>query len=148
MRILSRARCSAAYPCSEGEAKDLLRCSSGQPIIQVGVGWPLRCSGADPSASRKPYRNTSQFAWLASGWRIAGVRWITNRDVCNGYSNSGKALRNAGQSATQVPADAALVPKPKRAGIIDDPEGGDGRHQQDAADDQEDARGAGLSDLQ
>src|SRR6478609_4399643 len=49
----------------------------------------LRCSGADPSASQKPCRNTLQFAWLASGWRVAGVRWTANRDVCSGYSNSG-----------------------------------------------------------
>jgi hypothetical protein len=30
-----------------------------------------------------------QFAWLASGWRVAGVTWIDNRDVCSGYSNLG-----------------------------------------------------------
>jgi hypothetical protein len=36
--------------------------------------------------------NTLQFAWLASGWHVAGVRWIANRDVCSGYINSGNAL--------------------------------------------------------
>jgi hypothetical protein len=46
------------------EAKDLLRCSSGQPNIQAVLDT-YGCSGADPSASRKPYRNTLLFAWLA-----------------------------------------------------------------------------------
>ncbi|HZS28654.1 MAG TPA: hypothetical protein VFB76_15610 [Candidatus Angelobacter sp.] len=33
----------------------------------------LRCvAEPDPSASRNPYRNTLQFAWLASGLRVAG----------------------------------------------------------------------------
>jgi hypothetical protein len=57
-------------------------------------------------------------------------------------------LRNARQSATQVSAYAALVPQTERAGIIDDAESGDRSHQQDAADDEEDARGAGLRHLQ
>ena len=79
--ILSRARCSSLLSCSGCEAKDLLRCSSGQPIIQAQSWIALRCSGADPSAARKPCRNILQFAWLASGWRVEGVRWIANRDV-------------------------------------------------------------------
>lgn len=78
--------------CSGCEAKDLL------PLLFKGSQAPkqfwiaLWCSGADPSAPRKPCRNTSQFAWLASGWRVAGVRWIASREVCSGYSNSGNAL--------------------------------------------------------
>jgi hypothetical protein len=35
----------------------------------------LWCSGADPSAALKPCQNTLLLAWLASGWRVAGVRW-------------------------------------------------------------------------
>jgi len=47
-------------PCFGRKAKDLLRCSSGQPIIQA-VWIALRCSGADPSASRKLFRNAVHF---------------------------------------------------------------------------------------
>lgn len=69
----------------------------------------LRCSRADPSAShpnmrkprllgapasRKPCRTTLQFAQLASGWRLAGVRWIASHAVCVGYGNSGNRLKS------------------------------------------------------
>lgn len=58
------------------------------------------------------------------------------------------ALGYTRQSATQISANASLVPQAKWTGIIDDAKGGDGRHQQYAADDQKDARCAGLCYLQ
>jgi hypothetical protein len=65
------------------------------------------------------------------------------------YKESGlDDLRDARKATTQVPANAALVPQPKRARIIDNAKGGDGRHQQDAADNQEDTRSPSLRDLQ
>src|SRR5689334_13885928 len=58
------------------------------------------------------------------------------------------ALRDPGKSAAQIPADAALVPEPQRPRIVDDAESRNGRHQEHAADDEEDACRAGLRHLQ
>src|ERR1700746_946711 len=59
----------------------------------------LRCSGADPSASRKPCRNTLQFAWLASGWRVAGVRWtLSVRSLRQDLTHIGKFLLTASRA--------------------------------------------------
>lgn len=57
-------------------------------------------------------------------------------------------LRDARETASQVSANAALVPESKRPGIVDDAKGRDGRHQQYTAEDQEDACGASLRHLQ
>jgi hypothetical protein len=67
--ILNRARYAASLPCSECEVKDLLRCSSGQPIIQ-SVLVALWFSAADPSASRRRSQNNYSSRRSASGWRL------------------------------------------------------------------------------
>src|ERR1700756_2336344 len=53
---------------------------------QPSKSWiVLQCSGADPSASQKPCRNTFQFAWLAFTMARHGMRWIVNCDLYSGY---------------------------------------------------------------
>ncbi len=44
--------------------------SESQSLSSVNA--PSWCSGADPSASRKPCQNTLLLAWPVSGWRVVG----------------------------------------------------------------------------
>lgn len=61
--ILNRARYAASLPCSECEVKDLLLCSSGQPIIQSVLDSPMvqrsRSFGFVETVSKH-----LQFTWL------------------------------------------------------------------------------------
>src|SRR5579859_2355542 len=94
MRHPERAQCSVALPCSGCEAKDLLRCASGQPIPQAVLDSPTvqrsRSFGFAETVSK-------HFAVRVARLRMArpGVRWTANRDVCIGYSNSGNGSRIA-----------------------------------------------------
>jgi hypothetical protein len=47
--------------------------SSRQAIIQVVLDSPMVQRSRSFGCAKKPCRNTLQFAWLASGWCVAGV---------------------------------------------------------------------------
>src|SRR5579859_619638 len=102
MRHPERAQCSVALPCSGCEAKDLLRCASGQPIPQAVLDSPTvqrsRSFGFAETVSK-------HFAVRVARLRMArrGVRWTANRDVCIGYSNSanGSSIATSFQSFSE-----------------------------------------------
>jgi hypothetical protein len=58
--------------CSACEAKDLLRCSSGQPIIQAVLNSPTVRGSRSFGFAETVFENILLFAWLSSGWRVAG----------------------------------------------------------------------------
>jgi hypothetical protein len=94
---VSRARCSAPIPCSGCEAKDLLRCSSGQPITQAVLDSPTvqrsRSFGFAETLSK-------HFAVRVARLRMAcrGSEMDRYCDVCSGFSNSGNGSKRAGKS--------------------------------------------------
>ena len=98
--ILRRARCSAPLPCSGCEAKDLLRCSSGQPVIQAVLDsltvQRSRSFGFAETVSK-------HFALRVALLRMVrrGLRWIVNRNVYSGHSNAGNALSSQGLRAAK-----------------------------------------------
>src|SRR5438270_3283966 len=61
---------------------------------------------------------------------------------------NGISLGNFRQLATQVTFNAALMPEAKRPRVVDDPKGRNRGHEQEAADDEKDARCPGLRHLQ
>ena|ERR1700739_42408 len=63
----------------------------------------LQCSGADPSGSQKPCRNTFQFAWLAFRMARHGMRWIVNCDLCSGIWLSDDQCTNLGRAQKRSP---------------------------------------------
>jgi hypothetical protein len=69
----------------------------------------LQSSGADPSASRQSYRSTLHFAWLASGWRVVGARWIADRDV---WIQQLRKLSISPQSHLKMPTPFCLPSPP------------------------------------
>jgi hypothetical protein len=64
----------------EGEGSALLLFRTVDHPKQVLIA--LWCSGVDPSASRKPCQNTLLLAWLASGWRVVGLKWMWTGNAC------------------------------------------------------------------
>src|ERR1041384_7579026 len=48
----------------------------GSLSILAGALKSPWCSGADPSAARKLYRDKRKFACFASGWQFRKVEWI------------------------------------------------------------------------
>ena len=78
--ILSRARCSAPYMLLDARRRI---CSAGlQGNRSSKRSWiALRCSGADPSASRKPCETLCGSRGLPQDGAARG-EMIANRDVC------------------------------------------------------------------